>query len=404
MPKFSGVDASLISAFNGKSFISSGGSSRVPAAGVIYVGRVVDNLISFMVPNGATALKQLFAQSSTTSHNFTKVVSNQYEQYWALRSDGTLWHYHHGNTFSSYNIQTTWTQLGSDTDWEDIAAGQYSTYAIKNGELFAYGYNVDGQQGRGNTTTYTSFTSVSGFTTGCEMVSGGRSWSIVVKNGAAYTAGQNANYRTGQGTQSGDTTTYTQLTGFSNVIAVCAGYRDGLLIEEATAGDGHGAVYGWGYNNAAHMGMTSTKTTPTLTSITSNATVVAKNDTRAIIIKSDGTQWYAGYSTGNLSWIATTSANGGAFVQDGNATDHQYAQLDEAAGTQNIGLLKKNNKHYIIANNLHGFVLNGQTSAGQRASTVDAIEDWPIWSDNGLTVNKVNMTHGYNTGIFITVS
>lgn len=402
MAKIDGIEASSIVGLG--SIGVSAGSSRVPLAGVIYVGRIVDNLSLFMADEGGSALEQLYAQTSTTSHNFTKIVSNQYEQFWGLKADGTLWHFHHGNTFSSYGTQTTWTQLGSDTDWEDIAAGQYSTYAIKNGELFAYGYNVDGQQGRGNTTTYTSFTSVSGFTTGCELVSGGRSWSIVVKSGAAYTAGQNLNYRTGQGTQSGDTTTYTQLTGFSNVIAVFAGYRDGLLIEEATAGDGHGAVYGWGYNNANNMGMSGTKTTPTLTSITSNATVVTKNDVRSMIIKNDGTQWYAGYSTGNLSWIATSSSTGGAFSQDGSATDHQYVQLDGPVGTQYIGVLKKNNKHYIVANNLNGFVLNGQTSTAQRASTVDAIEDWTIWSDNGLTVDRVNMTHGYNTGIFITVS
>lgn len=402
MAKIDGIEASSIVGLG--SIGVSAGSSRVPLAGVIYVGRIVDNLSLFMADEGGSALEQLYAQTSTTSHNFTKIVSNQYEQFWGLKADGTLWHFHHGNTFSSYGTQTTWTQLGSDTDWEDIAAGQYSTYAIKNGELFAYGYNVDGQQGRGNTTTYTSFTSVSGFTTGCELVSGGRSWSIVVKSGAAYTAGQNLNYRTGQGTQSGDTTTYTQLTGFSNVIAVFAGYRDGLLIEEATAGDGHGAVYGWGYNNANNMGMSGTKTTPTLTSITSNATVVTKNDVRSMIIKNDGTQWYAGYSTGNLSWTATLSSTGGAFSQDGSATDHQYVQLDGPVGTQYIGVLKKNNKHYIVANNLNGFVLNGQTSTAQRASTVDAIEDWTIWSDNGLTVDRVNMTHGYNTGIFITVS
>lgn len=402
MAKIDGIEASSIVGLG--SIGVSAGSSRVPLAGVIYVGRIVDNLSLFMADEGGSALEQLYAQTSTTSHNFTKIVSNQYEQFWGLKADGTLWHFHHGNTFSSYGTQTTWTQLGSDTDWEDIAAGQYSTYAIKNGELFAYGYNVDGQQGRGNTTIYTSFTSVSGFTTGCELVSGGRSWSIVVKSGAAYTAGQNLNYRTGQGTQSGDTTTYTQLTGFSNVIAVFAGYRDGLLIEEATAGDGHGAVYGWGYNNANNMGMSGTKTTPTLTSITSNATVVTKNDVRSMIIKNDGTQWYAGYSTGNLSWTATLSSTGGAFSQDGSATDHQYVQLDGPVGTQYIGVLKKNNKHYIVANNLNGFVLNGQTSTAQRASTVDAIEDWTIWSDNGLTVDRVNMTHGYNTGIFITVS
>jgi hypothetical protein len=403
MAKIDGIEASSIVGL-GSIGVSAGGSARVPLAGVIYVGRIVDNLSLFMADEGGAALEQLYAQTSTTSHNFTKIVSNQYEQFWGLKADGTLWHFHHNSTFSSYGTQTSWTQLGSDTDWEDIAAGQYSTYAIKNGELFAYGYQPDRQQGRGNTTTYTSFTSVSGFTTGCELISAGRSWSIVVQSGAAYTAGQNSNYRTGQGTQSGDTTTYTQLTGFSNVIAVFAGYRDGLLIEEATAGDGYGAVYGWGYNNANNMGMSGTKTTPTLTSITSNATVVTKNDVRSMVVKSDGTQWYAGYSTGNLSWIATSSSTGGAFSQDGSATDHQYVQLDGPIGTQYIGVLKKNNKHYIVANNLNGFVLNGQTSTAQRASTVDAIEDWPIWSDNGLTIDRVNMTHGYNAGIFITVS
>jgi hypothetical protein len=87
----------------------------------------------------------------------------------AIKTDGTLW----GVGYNFYGVlglgnqttQNSWVQIGSDTDWKDIIAADYNSYALKGGAtdtyLYATGRNSSGATGQGTTSGYTtSFTRV----------------------------------------------------------------------------------------------------------------------------------------------------------------------------------------------------------------------------------------------------
>lgn len=104
----------------------------------------------------------------------------------AIKTDGTLW----GVGYNFYGVlglgnqtnQNSWVQIGSDTDWKDITAADYNSYALKGGAtdtyLYAAGRNTYGATGQGTTSGYTtSFTRV--------------------KSGAATDWSENLNYSAG---------------------------------------------------------------------------------------------------------------------------------------------------------------------------------------------------------------
>jgi len=87
----------------------------------------------------------------------------------ALKTDGTLWcvgyNFYGQLGLGNQTTQTSWTQVGSDTDWKDIAGTRYTSYALKGGStdtyLYATGRNNYGGTGQGTTSGNTlSFTRV----------------------------------------------------------------------------------------------------------------------------------------------------------------------------------------------------------------------------------------------------
>jgi alpha-tubulin suppressor-like RCC1 family protein len=80
----------------------------------------------------------------------------------ALRADGTLWAWGRNNngqlglgTFTSVALGTNTPQrVGTNSDWQAIAAGTFHTVALRaDGTLWAWGANVAGQLGIGTFTT-----------------------------------------------------------------------------------------------------------------------------------------------------------------------------------------------------------------------------------------------------------
>lgn len=80
----------------------------------------------------------------------------------ALKTDGTLWGWgdNTGNQISNTappDMQCTPVQIGTATDWADVAAGEGFSLAVKtDGTLWSWGRNHFGQLGVGNTNTITT--------------------------------------------------------------------------------------------------------------------------------------------------------------------------------------------------------------------------------------------------------
>ena len=96
-----------------------------------------------------------------TDTDWLKVVAGQY-QTMAIKSDGTLWSWGYNN-YGQLGQGTTGgnyyspTQVGTATDWQDVALGSYFGAAIKaSGEIYTWGRNEYGQLGHGNNTDSSS--------------------------------------------------------------------------------------------------------------------------------------------------------------------------------------------------------------------------------------------------------
>lgn len=339
---------------------------------------------------------QFFSQTSSTAHQFVKITSNQYGQIWGIKTDGTLWRILLSNTFSSYTTNTTWTQFGTDTNWQDISAGTTHVVAIKGGELWGVGYQPNGQLGIGNTTTYTSWTKVGTDTDWKKVICGVNQTYLTKTNNWLYGAGLATSGMLGNG-NTGNQLTPVRIGTHENVIEIAASSNGFLFIKEATAGDGHGAVWGSGTNNFGSLGFTTTgtRTTAAITSITTNATKIACNSVTSWAIVS-GNLYRAGFSTGNMHWATTsTSSNSTGFVKDdSNDTNFQDVQLDASRTNSYIGLIKKGGKKYLFSDKLHAYIFNNQTAAAPGAS-ISAIEDWSYFSTNGLTPSNIILGEGH---------
>jgi alpha-tubulin suppressor-like RCC1 family protein len=91
-------------------------------------------------------------------------------------------------------------QVGSDTDWAQVAAGLYSSAAIKTtGTLWTWGYNVFGQLGTGDSSNKSSPTQVGASANWAYVRMGGYSALAVKTNGTLWAWGYNAQGQLGQG-------------------------------------------------------------------------------------------------------------------------------------------------------------------------------------------------------------
>ena len=178
----------------------------------------------------------------------------------ALKSDGTLyaWGANHsgqlGNGENGANFndkskdKTAPIQIGTDRDWQTIIAGRFYSLALKtDNTLNAWGYNLRGQLGLGDTASRNEPTKV-GSGTDWKAVSGA-TWSthaIKTDDNTLYAWGHNARGQLGLG----DTTSRNRPTPISaGWKAVAVGRSHSLGIKDDDT------LYTWGYNVVGQLGL-----------------------------------------------------------------------------------------------------------------------------------------------------
>lgn len=377
--------------------VPAGGRSL--GAGTYMFGDALNNWSYYFSSVDSDLGPELYALTSSTAHTFDKVVSNFYFNFWALKGDGTLWMLNRSNSYNSYGLQTEWTQFGTDTDWQDIAGGRFEFAAIKNGEYYHLGYNAYRQAGNGTSTNTTSWTKV-GIETDWVRVERGENFTIIMNDsGEVYTAGRNLSYRTGQGTPSGNTTTLTALSGVSNAIDISASFDGGGAIIEATAGDGFGSLYVWGYNNGNSLGISGQKTNATLTAISGGSTlnnVVSVGLGRYVghVVTANGHLYRAGYANNNVQWDETGSKTSG-WDRDGTYTG--FTKVWGAGARSGYGAaFRKDSKTYVTGHTA-GNITEGELTLEGASRT--AIEDLSMF--DGLTVNRVIPVQGQQSNMVL---
>ena len=174
-----------------------------------------------------------------------------------------------------------------------VAAGYYHSLAVKNGGLYAWGYNDHGQLGNGTTTQENTRVAVTGMSSGVTAIAAGNFHSLALQNGKLYAWGDNDDGQLGNGTTTSSSTPFT-VTGLSSgVTAIAAGSYHSLAVQ-------NGNVYAWGYNFYGQLGDGTTVNHSTPEEIDPNdlhnIVAVAAGVEFSYALSSNGSLWAWGYS------------------------------------------------------------------------------------------------------------
>ena len=263
----------------------------------------------------------------------------------SIHADGTLWAmgdngYGQLGLPASVRATGTWMQVGTATDWVQVAAGGYHSLGLKaNGTLWTWGYNTYGQLGTATNlgTQEPNPTPTQVGTERYTQVAAGLSHSLALRaDGALYAWGRNLYGQLGSTSTSGTnpvTTTPTRV-GTAAYTQVVAGqeYSLGLRAD--------GSLWAWGYNragqlgNATNMGTENANPTPTQVG-TALYTKVAAGSSHTLALRADGTLW---------AWGSNNDGRLGNSVPLGNSTatptqvgTERYVQL-AAGDSHSLGL------------------------------------------------------------------
>ena len=210
----------------------------------------------------------------------------------ALKSNGTLWAWgnnSHGQlgdgTSGPNQNKLIPTRIGKDTDWDLVAAGDYSTVALKsNKTLWVWGNNSRGQLGDNRTLDRNMPSQIDKWV----MVAGGRYHALaIMSDGTLWTWGANDYGQLGLGTAPTYLISPRQVASDIGWQSVAAGEYHTVAIKS------DGTLWTWGDNSRGQLGDGSTndKTIPTQIGKDTDWVSVAAGSYHTVAIKSDGTLW-----------------------------------------------------------------------------------------------------------------
>ncbi len=277
-------------------------------------------------------------------------------------------------------------QIGTDTDWVDIAQGTYGGLGIKaNGSVWAWGYDIWGQFGSGapGTILYTP-TQIGVATNWAYIATNGVVSFFINTSGQMYTLGSNNGYSTGLNTTVGNTTTLTLVNSDTNWAMVSVSLNGAIAIKTNNQG------WSWGTSVHAELcqgaGAISTPVPTQIGAIADFAFVACGSLTQVtFVIKTTGTLWSIGwndsYQTGrNLNTGDTTS-----LTQISLATDWVGACVlyDATAGKGSGIAIKSGGEVFCWGNAANGVLGNGATS-GTEPVPIPLITAWG--STNAISI------------------
>ena len=218
----------------------------------------------------------------------------------ALKSDGTLWAWG-GNASGQlgYTSADTCglagpctkspTQVGSDTDWVSIATGAYHTIALKSdGTLWAWGRNLAGSLGLGDTTNRPSPVQVGSDNQWVSITAGNAHTMALKSDGTLWAWGGNGDGQLGLG-DIAQRLSPVQVGSDNKWVLIAAGWDHTIALKS------DGTLWAWGYNGSGQLGLGDTDTTDRLSPVQVGSdnkwASISAGGMHTIALKSDGTLW-----------------------------------------------------------------------------------------------------------------
>ena len=308
-----------------------------------------------------------FGWTQIASGNFHVLAINDAgELYaWGHNNVGQLGNGENGPGFPGGFLQNskdknTPQRIGSGTDWNIVAAGNYHSLALKNdGTLYTWGHNSSGQLGNGLTADTNRPAQVG--TDTWKAVAAGENYSLALRSdGSLYAWGANGNGRLGDGTTVRRTTP-TQI-GTDVWKAVAAGDKHSLAIKN------DGSLHAWGNNSDGQLAVVTTTSqliTPTQIGTDTDWTAVAGGRFHSLALKSGGT--LHAWGSNSLSQLGRPAATAAQRITPGQiGTDTDWKAL--AGGQQYSLAIKSDGRLYGWGSNANGQLGINSTTGKPRPS------------------------------------
>jgi alpha-tubulin suppressor-like RCC1 family protein len=254
--------------------------------------------------NGQLGIGNTSNQSSPTqigsNTNWYKISSQGFTST-AIKTDGTLWAWGHNNTgqlgINNISNRNSPTQIGAETNWASVASGKGTTFAIKlNGTLWSWGGGTSGELGLNIGGSYSNRSSPIqvGSDTNWSKISAGESIVLAIKtNGTLWTWGSNGYGQSGQN-HIVNRSSPVQVGSDTNWSNISNG------VDHAIATKTDGTLWTWGRNNFAELGLndTNNRSSPVQIGSATNWSKISASQDNSSAIKTDGTLWTWGRNSG----------------------------------------------------------------------------------------------------------
>jgi alpha-tubulin suppressor-like RCC1 family protein len=271
-------------------YISPGGSNGF--------GLKTDNTLHFWGKNDygqrgdGTTLPSSFPIQTTTATNWKSVAVGGSSYTIAIKTNGSLWTCGNNNYGQlgdgTTNNKNVFIQIGTDTNWESITAGDQCTFGIKTDRtLWSWGSNTDGSLGIGGSSSYKTSPTQVGTATNWKSISIEYEHCVAIKtDGTLWAWGWNYWGQLGDETTSNRNTPM-QIGTATNWSSAVAGFSHTIAIKT------DGTLWAWGLNNKGQLGdgTNINKNIPTQIKTESNWKSVTAGIYHTLATKTDGTLW-----------------------------------------------------------------------------------------------------------------
>lgn len=271
----------------------------------------------------------------------------------AIKSDGSLWAWGFNNQgqlgkgrATTIIADSSPTRIGAANDWKQVACGNNHTVILKNdGTLWSCGSNGFGQLGKGNTVDDPSCYVLAkvGTDSDWKEVSCGQAHTVAIKNdGTLWTWGYNSAGQVGNGTTNVEPHAPMRVGTDSDwKHADCGGQHTFVFKID-------GSIWSCGSNSSGQLGKGNAQLSPSDTTLARIGTATDWKDISCgfnftLAMKNDGTIWSCGVnSNGQLGkGTAATTTGDSTLTKIGNDNDWKYISGGEnhSAAIKNDGTL-----------------------------------------------------------------